>query len=411
MQQKSLVTIAFRNLFRHWRRSIITGLSVTLSAGLVFFVLGFYRGTYDEMMFESFIRFKSGHLTIQTPYYDERDITKSLDSVSLFTNAQEITNNLYKLPDIRAVSMRTMSSGFIGNGREKYPVLINGIDPKNENKVGVVSKSITSGQFLLEREGAMMGKPLAELFGFKVGDLCYIQAQTVYNTPNLIIVPIVGIFSTGFNELDKGTVFISNNQSVDLFATESSMANRLIVYLHNTKSTEVVKEEVHKILGNKLIVKSWRDYAQALIKDSQSDRFFFNIIIGILMLIAVATIMSTMYMSVYERIREIGTLRAIGWFSKDIYKLFIYESLIIGVAGSFVGLLFGGIPTLYMMFIGVDYSQAGELISVPIFKLTSHPLWTDLIWAFLVGILSTFIGGFFPARKARKMAIVDALNN
>ncbi|MBN1823378.1 MAG: ABC transporter permease [Endomicrobiales bacterium] len=408
MNDKYIFSISAKNLKRRMRRSVLNITSIAITSGIFLFFIGFYRGTYIAMMRESFIQLKSAHVQMHSPAFDDKKIQDYVAKESVIKDYPPIVQKILKMKNVTGVSPRLISAGFIGNGREKLPVMVTGCDPELERNFGFINEALKEGAYLDASGGVLLGRKAADLFGFKVGDLCYVQAQTVHNTPNLLILPVTGIYETKFHELDKNTVFIRIDDA-NLLCDTGDSVNKIFVMLERMNDTGAAVSALEKEFGDRFDVKPWEYYAQALLEGEKGDGIFYAIFLTILLFISVTTIMGTMYVNVYERIREMATLRAIGWQRQEIFKLVVYESLAIGVIGSLIGLILGGIPTAYMTYIGFDYSKMTEMVSLPILRLISRPALYDPFLAVSVGIVSTFFGGLLPAIKASKMIITDAL--
>ncbi len=416
MDGKVLFFFALKNLKRHTRRTVINVISVGIPAGLLFFFISFYRGTYTDMIEESLIKYKTGHIQLQTKYFDERKIEDYISEKTVFSNYAGMISSISQDKEVTGAVERLMGAGFVGNGREKLAVMVVGCEPEHEKAISVVKQTIIEGKYLDQAgqkgldqsDGIIIGKQVADLFGFKPGDMCYLQAQTINNSPNLLVMPVIGIYNTGFYELDKNTVFLNLKNANSLFDTGDSI-NKIYVFLKDRKFTGPERNKIIDKFGNKLDVKTWEYYGASILTHNKREGIFYVVFLTILIFISISTIMSTMYMNVFERIREIATLRAIGWHSWEVYRLFIIEALCIGAIGSLAGFIIGGIPTAYFTFVGIDYSQAGEASSIPIFKMICKPAYVDVLVAFVIGVVSTYLGGLAPARKASKMIISDAL--
>lgn len=408
MEQRLLFSMAIKNLWRHKRRTLVSIIGVSFSVGILFFALGFYRGTYDGMMFESYIRYKTGHINIQTKKFEDGEPENWVKSEALYGGYNEIVRALKANPSVKAVGVRLSGIGFIGDGKEKYPVSVVGVQHILERNFDVVASSIQSGQYLTGKPGIILGKAPADLLGLKVGDFCYVQVQTLHGSPNMVMLPVEGIFTTGFKELDKNTVFVELSEAQALYNVGDQI-NKSVILLNETAKTDSALSGLTDLYGVNLSVKSWREYGKFIIATAEKDKSFFNLLIIILVAVSISTVMGAMLASVYERTREIGTLRAMGWSRGEVRGLFLRESFGIGVIGAFFGLVLGGIPSIYMMMVGVDFSAAGEAIGLALFRLSSQPRPIDALSAILVGILSTFLGGWLPAHRASKLAVVDCL--
>lgn len=410
MNSATLMSLALRNLSRHLRRTVLTCASVALSAGLLYFSFGFFRGTHQEMMQESFIRFKTNHIVVRTQGFSEREPDTWVDSQSLFTGHDSLAAWLLTRPQTKAVSVRLIDPGFVGNGRERYPVMVTGVDPAHERDAGMVAQSIVAGAYLDSTDGLLMGQALADLFGLKLGDAVYVQAQTTHGTPNLEVLTLSGIYHTGFLELDRNTVFVRLATAQRLFDTPGA-ANRMLVLLKQARMTEAVLGEVRAKVHAGLSIEPWQTFARALLEDAKGDRLFFNVLVAILLLISVSSIGSTMSMSVIERTSEIGTLRATGWERGDIVRLFLTESLCIGAVGALAGLVLFVPVSIYMAVVGIDLSRMGETMAIPVFRMICRPEWRDALISVVVGIAATFAGGLLPSIRAGRLRIVDCLKH
>jgi len=408
-KELKLLLIAIKNLSRQKRRSMLSILSVAFSVGVMFFFLGYYRGTYIYMMREAFIKYESGHIQIHSKFFDEKKYQDYIKEKNLIKNYSEICQKIKFLPQVVEVLPRIITFGFFSNTKEKMPITIVGCIPENEKNSYIVAQSIKQGRFLEKyNDGVIIGKKLAELFNLKIGDICFLQTQTVYNTPNIISLPVVGIYETGFHKLDKNTIF-TTLYNVNLLCDTEDSANKLIVFLKNMYVVKKTEKDLRSILDKNLDIKTWEYYGQALLENEQGDSVFYAIFLGILILISISTIVATMYMNVYERTKEIGTLRALGFYKSEVFKLFIYEGLSIGIIGGVLGIILGGIPNFYLYFWGIDYTGMSEVINIPIFKIISRPMFSDVVVSIFLGLVSSYLGTFFPSRRAVKLVITDAL--
>ena len=412
-----IFSVAFRNLWRHGRRTIINVIGIAISVMMIAFFFGYYRGTYQTNLFEAIINLSVGHIQIHSKSFqsptlggDNFDfLLKSGDVIKDYRHIlSEISNTAGN--KLSSVSVKLKNFGFISNGKEKFPVMVVGVLPRFENSFSPVPNSVVQGKFIdVPGEGIVIGENLAKLFDFKVGDLAYVYSTTVDGQPNLLILPIIGIFKTKYIEFDKLTVFLHLDDAKGLFNTEG--VNEIIVKLKKTSFSK----DVSKALKDKLKefkVEDWEETEVVKIfkQGTEGDAVMYVIIFCIILLIALSTIMSTMYVSVYERTKEIGTLRAIGWSRGEIFKLFLFESLGIGVIGSLIGVFLGGVSSFLLYFFPISFEAYGEAIAeLSIMRITSDPRWYDFVIGFIVGVFATYLSGILPSLRASKMIVTEAL--
>lgn len=419
MNQKDLFIflVSFKNLWRHKRRTIINIIGIAISVMMITFFFGYYRGTYQTNLFEAMINLSVGHIQIhsksfQSPTLGSDNIDFSLKNEDIIKDYLPILSEVSNASGnkLSAISVKLKNFGFISNGKEKFPVMVVGVLPQLEKNFSPVPNSIVQGKFIdVPGEGIVIGENLAKLFDFKVGDLAYVYSTTVDGQPNLIILPIIGISKTKYTEFDKLTVFLHLDDAKSLFNTEG--VNEIIVKLKKTSFSK----DVSKTLKEKLKefkVEDWEEteVIKVFKEGTEGDAVVYTIIFGIILLIALSTIMSTMYVSVYERTREIGTLRAIGWSKGEVFKLFLFESINIGVIGSLIGVFLGGFLSLILYFFPISFEAYGEVMAeLSVMKIASDPRIYDFIISFIIGVFGTYVGGVFPSLRASKMIITEAL--
>jgi len=419
MNQKDLFIffVSFKNLWRHKRRTIINIIGIAISVMMITFFFGYYRGTYQTNLFEAVINLSVGHIQIhsksfQSPTLGSDNIDFSLKNEDIIKDYLPILSEVSNASGnkLSSISVKLKNFGFISNGKEKFPVMVVGVLPQLEKNFSSVPNSIVQGKFIdVPGEGIVIGENLAKLFDFKVGDLAYVYSTTVDGQPNLVILPIIGISKTKYTEFDKLTVFLHLDDAKSLFNTEG--VNEIIVKLKKTSFSK----DVSKTLKEKLKefkVEDWEEteVIKVFKEGTEGDAVMYTIIFGIILLIALSTIMGTMYVSVYERTREIGTLRAIGWSKGEVFKLFLFESINIGVIGSLIGVFLGGFLSLILYFFPISFEAYGEVMAeLSVMKIASDPRIYDFIISFIIGVFGTYVGGVFPSLRASKMIITEAL--
>ncbi len=408
-----IFSLAYRNLWRRKRRTIINIVSVSISVMMLFLFITYYRGTYLSSMFDVVINHSTAHIQIHSIGFSDKEDISLVKEGNIIHNYQVVLSNLEGKREVAGVSERIVNFGFVSNGKERFPVKIVGIDPERNKKVfPVIEKSVVEGQYF-GRSGAILGKSLAELFGFKVGDNIFLFSYTSEEAPNVIMLSIVGIYETGYYELDKMTVLIDIESARSLFLLDDGV-NEIFLRVKDGEDIKKFGESLKNSNLSDVKVRRWDEVLDYVMNAVITDNIFYLIFFLIILTIAFTTISGNMYVSVFERIREIGTLRAIGWHQKEVFYLFISEAVLIGIIGSIVGIILGLIPSLYLQFnplpFGVSSEELGSYIpELSSAKITCEIKWIDFIIVFIVGILGAVGGAFRPSKKASKMNIRESL--
>lgn len=406
MNNKKVFIFAYKNLWRNKRRTVLNIIGLTLTVSLVIYFLSFYRGTYQGMLFENFIKYKAGHLQIHKKGVNEID--EMINEKMIIENSDRIENELKKIREIKGYSLRVKTYGFISNGKEKFPVIIIGCKLAEERKILIWGNYIYKGEFFEKgAEEMVIGKKLSEILNLKLDNNCYLYTNTTSSYPNLSILKISGIIHTNFSEYDKNTVFLSLEKLQEIIDSKKAI-NEILIKINNTKDTDEIENNLKdKFKDYNLQINSWKYYGKWLVEDAKNDAIFYYIITGILILISISTVTTTLSVSIFERTKEIGALRALGYQKKDILKLFLSESSIIGILGSISGVIFGAM----FVFLNYYFTYKYELgvFNLPPMEIRTQPAFSDFTFGIMLGFATSIIAGYFPAKRAGNMNIVSAL--
>jgi ABC-type lipoprotein release transport system permease subunit len=395
--------MAFRDLGRNRRRSFFSALAVAMGLTLLILMSSVVAGEMGSAV-ESAINLQSGHIQLRAESYNENK--SSLKYEDLVENPETIASKIGALQQVKAATPRLYASGYLSSGNESAGVRIDGIDPQSAAndpyKQGVISGSFITAD---DREGIVIGKPLAEKLGLNAGDQVDLSVNTSNGNVDEQKFTVRGIYSTGTYGFDNVTIFLPIAKAQAITQTENH-ASTIFVLLKNTSDTKAV---VQALQSTNLKVQTWSDLNTLLVEweqMAQSYIFFFYLII---LAITASVIINTLIMSVYERTREIGILSAIGMRGGRILWLFLAESSLLAVGGVLMGLILGLAATYWFnvngFYIG-NMGVTGMLISDRIFaKLTMDNVIRLSIMTFIV----TLLAGLFPAIMASRMEPVQAL--
>ncbi|MBN1473241.1 MAG: ABC transporter permease [Syntrophaceae bacterium] len=410
---RNLFKIAIRNLIRYKRRTLLTASLITIG---VVFVLVFVSisGSFKAMITGQITDSMMGHLQLHRKGY-----VASIDNLPLNLNMkqaayQKIAQILRSNKHVETFSPRLKFGGMFSNFTETTNIRLNGIDPEAEFKTAPLFPSrIMEGKPTLARGEILIPALLAKGMKVKPGDPVVVVATNADGSVNGKQFIVSGILesATGPGGRD-GYVHIEDAAEV-LRMTETEVSevavrlkdfSQLAAVVRQLKGT--VMEEVNKQGQPMFEVHSWEDLSPFFNIARMIDVMTFFIRI-MLIAIVIISIMNVMIMAVYERIREIGTIAAIGTLPGKIRSMFIIEGFCMGVVGAIIGVLIGILIIGIVNLIGIsfDFGQQKGLL------LTAKLSFFDLLFVPVIVIVVAVAASLQPAIKASKMEPIEALRH
>lgn len=410
----NLFKIAVRNLFRYKRRTILT---TSLIAIGVIFVLGYISisGSFKSMMVSQITDSMLGHLQIH-----RRGYLAAIENLPLNLNLRpqaykKLEGILIKQPEIEAFSPRIKFGGMFSNFVETTNIRLNGVYPDKEFKtVPLLISRIQSGQKTLNKGEILIPELLARGMGVKVGDMVVVVATNKDGSVNGKQFKVVGVLesATGPGGRDG---YIHIEDAMETLRMEEMEISEIAVRLKDFGNLESFTQKLSMILSGEVSkqgqpiyeVHSWENLSPFYNIARMID--IMTIFIQI-MLIAVVliSVMNVLIMAVYERIREIGTIAAIGTLPGKILSMFMLEGLCLGAMGAVIGSIIGSI-IIYALnlsqIITFDFGRQKNLILLPTISVS------DVLIISAIVILVAVVASFQPALKASRMEPIKALRH
>lgn len=408
------LTISLRNIIKNGRRSLTTILAIALGFAAINLFQGYVHSTYEGLKWSSIHGEGLGHLTIfkqgfltQGKLHPERYMFSKAE-------AERISSLVKQHPGVELVTPRLEVSGIISNGRNSTIFIAQGLVPSDDVVIrGDITKYRSfDGSYLInkERSGVVVGAELAGMLDLKKGGDAVILSNTFTGMANALDVKVLGTFNTGASATNDKMVLMTYRHAQDL--VDFPGAERLVVLLKNGgDNTDRAMAQVQKMLsdaGFAVEIKTWYDLSVFYKQVKNMFDMIFLFIFSIVLVIVVMSVINTMSMSVMERTREIGTMRALGFKQYGVKVLFSIEGALLGLLGSAAGSLLFLLAYAVITLVKPTY--------VPLANSTPVPLRIDLVWqAMAVNVcfmlVLSLIAAFVPARKSARMSIVDALGH
>ncbi|MDQ1318698.1 MAG: hypothetical protein QG588_2360, partial [Candidatus Poribacteria bacterium] len=404
------------NIWRYKRRTIIT--FTAISIGIVAFVSmdSLLKGVHYESL-RNFIDYESSHLKIYNrEFYQEMSNEGFLLLNKAIDNYENI-ENLIKSNDISITPRIDFRASLVNeNTGDERPFTIVGIDPDKDRAVYKLPDAIIYGKFLKSGErGVLIGRISAKKLETKLGDTLTILTRTKNDTYQTISVDVVGIIDPPNPDINKSFAYIS----LDIVDDDLNMAGSVTeigVRVKNGDENKILKRLDGILKANNLSqleVISWKELGKDWLTLSRNKMAGSYIMILVVFIISAVGVINTMLMSVFERIKEIGMMRALGMRDTEVIWSFFFEGASIGFLGGVIGIFIGLILNFYLIYHGLDLSYMGDAdIGYRVMNIMKGT-WNVGAYgfAFVFSIIISALISIYTSRKAIKMEITQALIN
>ena len=394
---ESTIAVKFMRQGRTQTALIMVGISVGVS--VIVFITALILGLQSNIIARTLGT--QSHIRVQPP--DEKNIiTPSRDgSVALVTedkraqrlrsilNWQDVRDTLDTLPEIKAVSPVVSGPAFARKGEVFKSISILGIDPPRYEKIIPISTDIVSGKFKVGAGDAVIGKILADDLGLRAGNKLRIES----GDGRAAVVTIAGIFEIGVRDLDARFVYVDLKQAQSLLGLYGGI-NLIDLTVQDLFTAEATANRISRLTGLK--AESWMQTNAQLVNALASQSLSTSIITFFVALSVAFGIASVLAISVTQRTREIGILRAMGIRRSQILQVFLLQGALLGLIGSAIGASFG-----YLLVMA--FNQFGPklfYIEVPSYLISGAAA-----VATVVGILAALA----PAWRASRLDPVQAI--
>jgi ABC-type lipoprotein release transport system permease subunit len=401
--------LAWRNIWRHRRRTVIIVLAMGLSLGMMMFYDGLMDG-FNNAIAGNAVRVLGGNVQVHAAGYREK-----VDSNPLLPLKDDsaVVKAALAQPNVIAAARRIQTGGLISNREGAFSMSIIGIEPQAEAPVSLIAEHIVDGRYLeaTDEDSILIGQGLADALVLKVGDRVTMVGSDIHKQNRQRTMTVIGIYDIGIPSMEKATSYISLAEAQELFGLRGQSTEVQITLKRVGTESAVVNSLTPLFPGYE--VESWAKNYPELSNAVGRKNIVMDIFSVIIVIIAGIGILNLLMMAIYERTREIGLLGAMGLKPRQIATTFILEGALIGFVGVLVGIAFGLITNLSLMQIGMDYSQfAGvtdymALISgkvYPTLGISKLPMRAIII--FVIAALAALI----PAMIASKREPSEALH-
>ena len=403
--------MAWRNIWRNTRRTILTISAIAFASLLLVFMLSFQFGSYETMINTS-VKIHTGHLQIQAAEYRQKRNVRYVVS-----DLNKIAAVLENIPQIASYTYRAQTFSLISSAKRTYGALVTGIDPAGEAGVSRLKSLVRQGAYLSAEDTnqTLVGSLLARNLHVKIGDELTILGQGRDGSIAATVVTVKGIFTSGIDDFDRSSLQIPLKTFQDVYAMPG-MAHEVVIVAHSLSEVKSIKRTLQQDLSSRipdqrLVTLDWDELMPGLRQSIEMDLISGLIFYILLVLVVAFSILNTFLMAIFERTKEFGVLMAIGTTPGRLTKVLLIESMTMAAIGIAAGIFIGSLLTLYFQLHGIDISGSSELLSQ--FGITGR-IYPKLSWISAVSgptavLIITFLAALYPALKVRKMKPVAAM--
>jgi len=405
------ILMAWRNVWRNPRRTILTIIAIAFACLLLVFMLSLQAGMY-EVMIDAVVKTRTGHLQVLVDgYNDDHKIRK------IVADPTALGRLLEKNDHVTGYTFRTNGFALLSSEHRTYGGLITGIDPVREPKVSTIADTIRKGAFLtpVDTNAAIVGKLLAKNLKIDVGDELVVLGSAMDGSIAASVLTIKGIFSSGMDDYDRSGIQIPLAHFQEIFSMGNAV-HEAVVMCDSLWSVGDVQKAILKGLPsnggkNNLVSLSWDELTPGLIQSIQMDLGSGIIFYCILLVMVAFSIMNTFLMAVFERTHEFGILMAIGANPGRLTKMLLYESGFLTLCGIFLGIGTGCLLTLWAQHAGIPMGDAEGMLrqyGIPSLLRPKLSLVTAVAGPIVVFII-TMLTAIYPAVKVHRLKPVEAM--
>jgi putative ABC transport system permease protein len=409
-----MLELAFKNLSRRLNRTLSTALVLSVSMAVYIGMDSLLAGV-DKESSDNLINLETGHLKIFHPKYFEEKELKSLDYI-----LQEPDSIIRKLarPEVTGITKRISFIGQLSNGVNQIPIEGYGIDPLTDEAVFSLKKDV-EGEYFKDSSSAqaILGKLLARDLNVKIGDVVTVMTREKGGkTISAFDLTVIGLLSSPNPGLNRMAVIVP----LEFLQEQLNMGEAVTEIVLRLEKQDKADSFVHKLKQDKRLsyydIKPWEELGADFLLINQTKKKFSNVLIAVLLIISCLGVTNTLLLSILERIRELGMLLAMGLLPRQIVSLIMLEGIILGLLGSFLGMILGTGFVFYLVKYGITIRVDDKLfdpstVGYPM-GTSYHGAWNleAFVIVFFVGVVFSTISSLYPAMKASKLQPVEALH-
>lgn len=406
----NLVAIAWRNIGRNKRRSLLSALAMSSSCVFLIVFMAWQKGSYQDMI-NNTVHAHSGHIQVQQEgYLKDNDLSYRLERPEM------VMAELADVPHVEGYAPRVNAPALVGKGTRSFGALIWGIQPESEAIVSTLSNVVCEGEYLRDDdvEGIVLSQLLARNLEAGIGDEVIVLGQGADGSLAAGKLTVRGLFKFGITKMDRA-IAVAHISAIQEMFTMGEGVSEVAILLDKDASREETMEVIKAKLAAKgfegPVVLGWPELLPWVEQTIKMDWNSALIMYGILVLVVGFGIANTFLMAFMERIHEYGVLLSVGMKPRAVSLMAYVESLLLIVVGLIGGVAVGVPIAMYFVVHGITFSGAEEIYAEygmnPVIR--AHLTAEVIGWALGIVALISSVLAIYPAVKAGRLKPVEAL--
>jgi ABC-type lipoprotein release transport system permease subunit len=400
--------LAWRNLWRHRRRTLIVVLAIAMTLGMMMWYDGLMAGFIDAI-YGNAVKIMGGNIQVHPQGYSKTN----QNSLTPLKDYQAVLKAARAVPEVVSASPRIVTGGLASTYKGAFGVSIIAIDPQAEQNVFMPAQHVSGGSFLSadSQDVVFIGKGLADAMAVKVGDRFSLAGRDSHNQMRSRTMTVGGIYDLGMVDIEKQSVYISLSEGQSLYGIENQ-ATLVTISLANIGGENKIMDQLNRAVPG-YEIESWQTLFPEMRNAVTNKNGVMNIFSVIILFVAGIGTLNLLLMAVYERTREIGVLGAFGMRPGQISALFLLEGTLMGIIGVIVGILFGLAINYALARTGLDFSAYSSVTAYmaliqgkiyPSLGLEKLPLRVGS------ALVISFLSAWYPAYEASRREPAQALH-
>ena len=404
---KDYPKLAWRNLWRNKRRTLITTASIFFGVILSTIMSSMQEGSYAQYI-KTIVNSYSGYIQVHSKgYWNDKVINNSLE-YSL------VRQKLSDVKGITATAPRLENYALASSEEITKGVMVIGIAPIEEDAITNLSKKIIKGNYLSRDDnGVVLGSTLARYLKLEAGDTVVLLSQGYHGVGAAGKYPVRGIIKQPSPDLDRTVIYMNISDCQNLFSAPDRLTS-VVIMVKNNDEMPAVKNDLISSLGTDYEVMDWKEINSILLKQIDSDRASGMIIKGVLYMIIAFGIFGTVMMMMAERRKEFGMIVAIGMQKYKLSYVLVLETILLGFTGVIAGIA-ASIPiTWYFTLhpIPITGQAADTMLQMGFDPVMSFSMIPSIYYHQAITILIfTLIIGLYPVFNINRLIIIKALRS